>query len=65
VFFAIIYPCSYFILKEKVLLFPSIITGGIMFFLIIQEKYDERPVFLVYLSSIIALILYLIYFPKP
>lgn len=64
-FFAIIYPCSYFILKEKILLFPAIITGCILFFLIIRKKYDERPVFLVYLSSIILLILYLINFPKP
>ena len=61
-FFLMVYPLSYFVLNDTVLLIPSIITGLVIFFLVNRKDYDERPIFIVYLASIIMLIIYLVMF---
>lgn len=58
-FFLILYPCVYFLLKEVYLLIPLTIFGIIQFFFITKRDYSEKPIFIVYLISIFALIGYL------
>lgn len=58
-FFLILYPCVYFLLKEVYLLIPLTILGIIQFLLINRKNYKEKPVFIVYLISIFSLIGYL------
>ncbi len=58
-FFLILYPCVYFLLKQTYLLIPLTIFGIIQFFLVIKKSYSEKPIFIVYLISIFALIGYL------
>lgn len=58
-FFLILYPCAYFLLKEVYLLIPLTILGIIQFLLINRKNYKEKPIFIIYLISIFALIGYL------
>jgi len=63
-FFLISYNFVYFVFKDVYLLAPLIILGIIQFILINKRNYSERPVFVVYLSSVIMLIVYIIKFAK-
>jgi 4-hydroxybenzoate polyprenyltransferase len=65
VFFLIAYLSVYFMFRNVYLLAPLAGLGILQFFLINRKNYDERPVFIVYLFSIVALITYLIIFVKP
>lgn len=56
-FFLFLYPLTYFIIKKRYLIIPLIILGIIQFFLINRKNYSEKPVFIVYLASIIMLII--------
>ena len=59
-FFLITYPVVYFLL-QNVYLLPFLIGFGVIEFLLInRKKYDEKPVFVVYLFSMVLLILYII-----
>ncbi len=61
-FFLISYLAFYFLLKDNFLLPFLILFGIIEFLLINRKKYNEKPVFLVYLLSVISLIIYLLFF---
>ncbi len=58
-FFLILYPCVYFLLKEVYLLIPLTIFGIIQFLFITKRNYSEKPIFIVYLISVFALMGYL------
>jgi 4-hydroxybenzoate polyprenyltransferase len=64
IFFVIAYNFVYFMFKDAYLLVPLIILSIIQFFLINKRNYNERPVFVVYLSSIVMLIIYIISFAQ-
>lgn len=57
--FVIVYPLSYFVHGDVDLLIPSVLTGILVFLLINRRRYRERPVFVVYVVSLIALFGYL------
>jgi len=58
-FFLILHTVLYFILGNVDLLLPLITIGAIQFCLINRRSYSEKPVFIVYLFSLIMLIIYL------
>lgn len=62
-FFVLIsYLVQYKIYDDSNLLLPSLTFGLVQFFLINKKKYEEKYVFMVYLSSLIILIFYLLMF---
>lgn len=59
-FFLIVYSAVYIIFRDIYLIPSLIILGLTQFFLINRKKYNEKPVLVVYLFSVILLIFYLI-----
>ncbi|MCP4050070.1 MAG: UbiA family prenyltransferase [bacterium] len=57
--FIIAYLSCFFILKEACLLLPLFVMGSLQFYLINKKKYNEKPVFLLYLVSLILFIVYI------
>lgn len=59
-FFFVSYLYLYLILKNTFILVFLFIFGAIEFFLINKKNYNEKPIFIVYLFSLVMLIIYLI-----
>jgi 4-hydroxybenzoate polyprenyltransferase len=61
-FFVIAYLLMYFVLNEIAALPALIVLGALQFCFINRENYDERPIFVVHLLSILMLIFYVFMF---
>tara|TARA_Y100000034_G_C6889291_1_gene408840 strand:- start:50 stop:2443 length:2394 start_codon:yes stop_codon:yes gene_type:complete len=63
IFFLILYISIYFFLNNIYLLIPLTTLGIMQFYFINRTKYNEKPISIIYLVSLIFLLIYLIAFP--